>query len=265
MGHGGMMAIGAYFSAVMAKEFGLSPFFTIPLGGIVTFAVAYLVGIPFSRLRGLYFCMITLFFGLGILSVVQMFTRYTGGYAGLTMIPPLFGASKLPYYYTYLFLCIACLLIMYRLENSRLGVTWKAISQSYFVAASIGIDEARQRVFVFAIGSFFAGLSGAAFAHYSLVISQSNFSFLASLNIIIYMLAGGILSFSGPIVGTAILVIIPMMSLSLKYYSPYVFIGILLFVLLFARNGLVGLPQQIWHWFVRLREKRSHNLFERGL
>lgn len=135
---------------------------------------------------------------------------------------------------------------MHRLEFSRLGLTWKAIAQSYSVASSIGINESGQRILCFAIGSLFAGLAGALFAHYYLVLSHDSFGFMQSIYLYIYMIVGGVNFFSGPIVGTAVLIIIPDIFRNLKEYVPFVFAGIMLIVLFVMPQGLVGLPIQIW-------------------
>ncbi|MGD0857444.1 MAG: branched-chain amino acid ABC transporter permease [Dehalococcoidia bacterium] len=254
MGHAAMMCIGAYTSAMLSKYLGWSPWFTIIIGALVTFGVALIVAIPFSRLRGIYFSMVTLFFGLGIISVNSIFQVQTGGYAGLNLIPPLFGIDKLPYYYFFLVFCAVCLLILHRLEFSRIGLTWKAVAQSHPVASSIGINETQQRIQVFAIGSLFAGLAGGIYAHYYMLLAQSTFSFLASLNLLIYMLVGGIGSFAGPIIGAGVLVLIPELFRNLKEFVPYIFCAILLLVLFFAPNGLVGVPAQIKQW---LNSRRS--------
>jgi len=252
MGHAGFMGIGAYVSIYLSKFLGVSPWISMAIAALITLIIALIVGIPFARLRGIYFTMITLFFGLGALSIEQLFSDYTGGYSGIAGIPALFSTdSKIPYYYFFLILVTVCLIIMFRLEHSRIGQTWKAVAQSYSVASSIGINELQQRVLVFAIGCAFAGLAGAGLAHYSLVLSQSNFNLLASMYLIVYVLVGGIASFAGPIIGTAILVMIPEMSRSLKDYVPLLFAAIMLIVLFTMPKGLAGLPAQVKGWFHR--------------
>ena len=129
LGHAGFMSIGAYTSALLARDLGWMPWVTIPLGGVATMAIAILVGYPFTRLRAFYFALVSLFFGAGILAVNQVFQKFTGGYIGIKNIPLLFtGVSKVPDYYFFLVLALLCLLAMYRIEFSRIGVTFKAIA-----------------------------------------------------------------------------------------------------------------------------------------
>jgi branched-chain amino acid transport system permease protein len=257
VGHAGFMSIGAYMSGVVAKELGWTPWVTIPLGGVATMVVAILVGYPFTRLRAIYFSLVSLFFGVGILAVNSVFERYTGGYSGLQLIPPLFAASKLPYYYFFLLLTSLSLLVLYRLEFCRVGLTWKAIGQSHLVAPSVGINEAGQRVLALAVGCFFVGIAGAGYAHYNLVIAHETFGMLASVNLLVYVLVGGIGSFAGPIVGTAVLIIIPEFFRGLKEFLPYIFAGIMLIVLFLMPQGLAGLPQQVRSWFIERRKRKA--------
>jgi branched-chain amino acid transport system permease protein len=258
LGHAGFMCAGAYTSAILAKNLGWSPWLTIPIGALLSFLLAFLVAIPFSRLRGLYFTMISLFFGMAVIAINQVFENITGGQSGISGIPPLFGISKIPYYYFSLALTIICLLIMYRLEFCRIGLTWKAVAQSHLVASSAGIDEARQRIICFSIGGLFAGLAGAAYVHtVSTVISVTNFGFFTSIYIFVYMMVGGINSFSGPIIGTAVLLLIQTFARNLKEYVPLIPAGILLMVLYLMPQGLTSLPSQIKALFNKIRKNTA--------
>jgi branched-chain amino acid transport system permease protein len=153
--HAAFMGIGAYTSAMAAKLLGWTPWITIPMGAIAAMGVGVFMGYPFARLRAVYYAMISLFFGMLIISSIKAFEEWTGGAAGLTGIPTLLGFSKVPYYYFFLGLTSVCLLVLHRLEFSRTGITWKAIAQSHTVAGSVGINEARYRILASAIGCLF--------------------------------------------------------------------------------------------------------------
>jgi branched-chain amino acid transport system permease protein len=250
LGHAGFMCVGAYTSAVLAKDLGWSPWLTIPVASVFSFILAFLVAIPFSRLRGLYFTMISLFFGMAVIAINQVMEHITGGQSGLPEIPKLFGTSAVPYFYFFLGLMIVCLLIMYRMEYSRIGLTWKAVAQSSSVASSIGIHESRQRIICFAIGGLFAGLAGATYAHnVYIVLSVTTFSFFNSIFIFVYMMVGGLNSFYGPIIGTAVILLIQAFARSFKEYVPFIPAAILLLVLFLVPEGLVSLPAQIRRLF----------------
>jgi branched-chain amino acid transport system permease protein len=256
LGHAAFMSIGAYTAGVFGKQLGWLPWITMPLGALGTMAVGILVGYPFTRLRALYFSMVSLFFGIGILAVNSAFVKFTGGTASITGIPSLFAGSKVPNYYFFLGLTVFSLLILHRFESCRIGATLKTIAQSHMIASSVGINESGYRVLALAIGCFFAGLAGAAYAHYNLVLSQSAFNLLASINILIYVLVGGTGSFAGPVIGTTILIIIPELFRVLKQFAPYLFVGILLIVIFAMPEGLAGLHKQIKSALAKRREDR---------
>jgi len=211
LAHGAFMGVGAYGAAMIAKWLGWSPWLTIPLGGLIAMGIGMLIGYPFARLRALYYAMGSLFFGMAIIYVIWAGGSWTGGYSGLTGIPPLFpiGTSKVPYYYFFLGLAVVSFLALYRFEFSRIGINLKAIAQSHLVASSVGINEALYRVLV------------------------------------MYVLIGGVNSFIGPIIGTFILVLIPEFARDLKIYVPFISAGILLIVVYIMPQGLVSLPQLI--------------------
>jgi branched-chain amino acid transport system permease protein len=245
LGHAGFMSIGAYTAGIVSKQLGWVPWITIPLGGLVTMAIAILIGFPFSRLRAIYFSIVSLFFGIAVLAINSIFQRYTGGSAGLVGIPPLFVGSKVPSYYFFLGLTVLSLVVLYRIEICRIGTTFKAIAQSYVVASSVGINESGYRVIALAVGCFFAGIAGAGYAHYSLVLSHTSFGVLASIYLLVYILLGGIGSFSGPIIGTAVLIIIPELFRGLKEFTPYIFAGLLIIVAFLMPRGIIGLFEDI--------------------
>ena len=249
LGHAGFMSIGAYTSAILAMQLSWTPWITIPLGALAAGLVAVIVGFPFSRLRTFYFSMVSLFFGMGILAVNTVFSTYTGGYYGLAGIPPLFlGLSKVPFYFFFLGLAVVSLFILNRFEHCRIGMSIKAVAQSYEVAASVGINVAGYRVLALAAGCFITGLAGAGYAHYNQVLSQNTFDVVASVYLVIYMIVGGITSFAGPIIGAVVLTIIPELFRGLKMWTPYVFATIVILVIFFFPEGLTGIYEQGKAW-----------------
>lgn len=257
LGHAAFMSIGAYVSGILAKELGWTPWVTMPIGALATMGMAVIVGVPFTRLRAIYFSIVSIFFGVVVLSLNAVFVKYTGGTAAFIGAPPLFNASKIHNYYFFLGLTILCLFILWRIESCRIGTTFKAIAQSHMVASSVGINESAYRVIALALGCFFVGLAGAGYAHFNMVLSHKTFDLLASMYLLIYLLVGGIGSFAGPIIGTAVLIILPELFRSLKEFVPYLYAGILLAVIFFMPQGLVGLPGQLKEWFQNRREKEA--------
>jgi branched-chain amino acid transport system permease protein len=246
LAHGAFMGMGAYLAGMAAKWLGWSPWLTIPASALVTGVIGMLIGYPFARLRTLYYAMGSLFFGMWLIYVIYAGGTITGGYSGFSGIPPLLATySKIPYYYFFLGLTLLSLVALYRFEFSRIGINLKAIAQSHLVASSVGINESWYKILAVGVGCFFAGLAGAGYAHYSLVLSGTSFNFAATLWLVMYVLIGGTGSFAGPIIGTAILVLIPEFARDLKIYTPFISAAILLIVVFLMPKGLVSLPEVI--------------------
>jgi branched-chain amino acid transport system permease protein len=243
LAHGAFMGLGAYVSGVLSKNVGLSPWLTLIAAALVAMGIGMAISFPFARLKTFYYSMISLFFGVGLLQTIESFGKLTGGLSGITAIPTLFsGASKVPFYYTFLALTLISLIVLYRLEVSRTGRNLKAIEQSYLVAGSVGINEVKYRVLAVAVGCFFAGLAGGMYATYNVTLSPSSFDMAATLWLIIYVTIGGMGNFAGPIIGTALLFLLPQYYRGLKQYTPFISAAILFLVLFTFRDGLVSVP-----------------------
>jgi len=247
--------IGAYTSALLMMKLGFPIWVTLPLSGIAAMIVASIVAYPFVRVTGIYFAMLTLFFGEVIRLILIEWKSITSGSTGLTNIPSIGTmsiagftidfANYLPYSYFVLIIMIICLLFLYRIDHSRLGTTLKCIEQDELVAKSVGINVVGYKVLVFCIGCFFAGIAGCLYAHYLRAIVPDSFGLFPSIYIVIYTMAGGRKSFVGPIVGAIVLTLIPQIFSMLVQYQPFIYAAALYIVLYVMPGGLVDLPRII--------------------
>ncbi len=258
LAHGAFLGLGAYFSAMAAMWLKWPSYIVIPAAAVATMIIGIVTGYPFSRLRAFYYAMGTLFFGIGVIFVIEAGGIWTGGYSGMADTHPIFsGNSKIAYYYFFLGLTVISCIALYRFEFSRIGMNLKAIAQSHLVASSIGINESFYRIFAVAIGCFFVGLAGAAYAPYNMVLSPTSFNFMTTLWIAVYVFVGGIGSFSGPIIGTIIMMLIPELSRNLKTYLPYVSIVILALIIYLMPQGLASLPNIIYSRYLNRRKEKK--------
>jgi len=255
LAHAAFMGLGAYAAGITSRWLGWQPWLTIPFGALLAAGIGILIGYPFARLRALYYAMVSLFFGIGVLQIIYAFGRWTGSYGGLAPIEPMFTGpnAKIWYFYFFLALTLFSLIALYRFESSRIGVTMKAIAQSHLVADSVGINEAKYRILAVGVGCFFVGLAGSTYAHYNLVASPSSFNLNATLWFAMYVLVGGVRSFAGPIVGTAVLILLPEFVREMQMFTPFVSAAILLIMVYFIPGGLVSLPSM----FITLLRKRK--------
>ena len=134
---------------------------------------------------------------------------------------------------------------MWAIEHSRVGLTFRGIQQADSLAESVGINTTSYKVLAFTVGGFFAGLIGAFYAQYISTLDPTAFSFLFTIYILIYMIVGGAGSFLGPIIGAAFLTLVPEVARPLKSYMPLLFAAILMVIIFFMPEGLVGLPKRL--------------------
>ncbi|MGD0780057.1 MAG: branched-chain amino acid ABC transporter permease [Dehalococcoidales bacterium] len=270
LGHAGFMAIGGYTTAILVMKLGISSWAALLLGGIASAIIALLVGFPFVRVKRVYFAMLTLFLGEIIRLVITELRAFTGGTSGLLNIPPPDSISigslfiitfdtKVAYYYFILVLVLITLLILYRIESSRIGRTLYSIQQSDFVAESVGINVISLKVFVWCVGGFFAGIAGGFYAQFVRNLTPDSFGVMQAIYIVVYMVIGGRRKFFGAILGASILTILPEIFRVLKEYEPFVFVGVLFLVIFLLPGGLVDLPQVITAQIRKHRKVESND------
>ena len=165
--HSGFMAIGAYTSALLVMRLHVPFLVGLLCGGLLAVVVTLIIGYPALRLRGVYFALVTVAFVEVIRLVLSMWVPLTRGLSGLAGIPKpsLFGfelSTRFSQYYLGLALMLLTIVILARLERSRVGLVWKGIGQTDSLAESVGISSLRYQLLAFAIGSFFAGVAGAS-------------------------------------------------------------------------------------------------------
>jgi branched-chain amino acid transport system permease protein len=271
LAHGGMMTIGAYTSTLLVMKLGLSSWVSMPLAGLFAGLIAGLVGFPFVRLKGIYFAIVTIFFSEMVVLTAQQWQSLTGGSTGIFNISRpnpieilgilnLTFSSKTDFYYLMLVLMLISLFILYIVENSRVGLTLRGIQQADSLAESVGINTTGFKVLAFSIGSFFAGLTGGFYPHYISAINPDSFGFLFTIYILIYMTVGGDKKFIGPILGAFVLTLLPEVLRPFKAFVPFFFAAVLMAIIFFMEEGLVGLPGRlrvITARFVRGSGKRA--------
>ncbi len=254
LGHAALMAMGAYFSALVSKELGTVHFLAFTglhvwIGMIVGTAAAGVAGIalafPALRLKGPYLAMVTVAFGWMVWKVLLNWTSLTGGDLGITSIPrPRIGKAFFDinaYYYLAIGAVALALLFQRNLIESDFGRKLRAIKHSEIAAASVGIDVHREKVAVFVISALFAGFGGALFAHLQNFINPDNFQFFTSVFFLLAVLFGGAGTLIGPLIGAAFLTIVPEMLHEAERFRLIIFGGIILVTLYFLPNGVAGL------------------------
>jgi branched-chain amino acid transport system permease protein len=244
LGYIAFYAVGAYLYALLASphltdnfpalaalySHGLhtSIWVSIPLGAALAAFFGVVLGAPVLKLRGDYLAIVTLGFG----EIIRIFlnnlnTPYnlTNGPQGITMIEPArigsFSFSRpveilgvtLPsvylYYYLFLALMIAAIIVCVRLQDSRLGRAWMAIREDDVAAKAMGVNVRNVKLLAFALGATFGGVSGALFASFQGFVSPESFSLMESIIVLAMVVLGGLGHIPGVILGAVMLSMFP--------------------------------------------------------
>lgn len=245
LSHVAFFGVGAYASAILAKQCHLSPWLCL-VGAIFTVAVlATLIGLPVTRLKGLYLAVATLAFSLFIEVLVNQGGALTGGGYGIQDVPPatVFGArlSGKAFYLLALGAVIVTVLGLGNLLDSKFGREIIAVRDHPDAAAAAGINPAATRLLVLVIAASLAALAGWLHTFYYLnlnpVVVSPEWTFIWFFMVLV----GGLGSMTGVILGTVLLTLGPEF-LGFAAGQTILAIGILLVaVTLFAPRGLAGL------------------------
>ena len=256
LGHAAFYGIGAYTTAVLSVHFGFSGPMNLFIALIVTLVCALIIGIPSLRLRGPYFAIVTLGFVLILQLLVLNGGAFTGGPMGLPGIkrlalPALSGgepfilSSDTHYYYgAMIFFWFAMLISMVTIK-SRMGRAWLAIRENLDLAESVGISTFRYKLVAFLMGAGLAGLVGALYAHYIGFVSPKIVDTWINVVLAAMVIIGGEGTLLGPVVGAFLLTTLPEVLRFAEGYRMLLFGVILLVVIMFAPQGIVGLAADL--------------------
>ncbi|MFT8316831.1 MAG: branched-chain amino acid ABC transporter permease [Sporolactobacillus sp.] len=222
-------AVGAYtygiFGSSQANHFMPFGHFPLPgdtfwlfifIGAIVAAIFGILLGIPVLRVRGDYLAIVTLGFGEIIRIVLNNMDHplnITNGSMGISQINPprIFGVSigqPSQFYYVALVIFVMVIYVVTRLENSKLGRSWKAVRDNEIAAQAMGIPLVKTKLAAFAIGASFSGMMGTVFAAKQMYVDATSFTYLESTMVLVMVILGGMGSVPGVILGAAVVIIL---------------------------------------------------------
>ena len=273
LGHAGFIAIGAYVSALCIltpeqKEMMwilepiiwpfselFTPFWVSALaGGLVATIFAFIIAVPVLRLGDDYLGIATLGFAEIIRVIIVNATSVTNGSLGIKGIPS--HASLLSCYIWTLF----TLIVLWRLLFSNYGNVLRCIRDNEIAARVMGINVFRYKVLSFCIGAFFAGVGGALLGSHLSTIDPKMFNFLLTFNVLMFVVAGGLGSLSGSLLGATVITILlewlraieEPMDLGfveipgIPGMRMVVFSLVLLAIILYRREGIMGTREITW-------------------
>ncbi|MGI6710398.1 MAG: branched-chain amino acid ABC transporter permease [Bacilli bacterium] len=263
LGHAGFMLTGAYAAGIFTKAWQVSDklmvrFVMQPAGylqiilavliaGLVAALLAFIISIPFLRLKGDYLAIVTLGFTLIMVTVAVNMPMspesgwYTSGAQGLIGVQNILEINA--------FMAVAIMIlsvtIILLFMLSRHGRAILAIREDYIAAEASGIKVNKYKVITFVISAFFAGVAGGVYAFYNNV-APTKFSFEKSIEILVMVVLGGIGSYTGSILSAFALTALPILLLDFSRYQKLVYAIILLVVMLIKPTGLFGTKEFTW-------------------
>lgn len=233
--------VGAYVSAVIGQVLFLP--LVIATGGLVSFILALFIGLLTLRLKGIYFIIFT----FGVSELIRHFILWWEAKFAGTVGRWVVAVDHTTVYYVMLIIFIMALLTAYHIRRSKFGLALRSIGEHEEAAAHIGINVTILKTITFAISAFFMGATGAIMAtRWTYIDPGIAFNPLFSFMPVLMAIFGGIGQLYGPILGATILTLLEEVLITeFPYYYMLLFGIILIAVILFLPNGLVGLIEKL--------------------
>ena len=256
MGIAAFFGIGAYTAAIITTNGG--NFFLALLAGMAVSGICgALLGVISLRLQADFLAITTI--GINFV-MVALFNRLkiTGGTLGLTIAKPVvFGAkmnNRYFFYLTVVLIVILCLLLV-KMRNSWFGMALASINTDPGAARSFGINVNRYQILAFTIGTSIAGLAGGIYAHRMGFISATDFAFVVSIQVVSMVVIGGLGTLRGPIFGALLITSLPEILRFADDYRELVYGLLLVLMVRFMPQGLIGEDSPVWNFLVRIWRK----------
>ena len=245
LGYSAFLGIGAYTTVLLALR-GVDPFLTLPLGAVIAAAFSVVIGLPAFRLRGPYFTIAT----IGVAEAIRVCAssvQFTGGSSGLRMPAASFDFNK--NYFAMIVLAIMTVAVAAYVRRSAFGRALAAIKQDIDAAEAVGVHSTRFKLAAHAISAALVALAGSLYAiNFQYIAPGSVFDFRLSLSIVLMPIIGGVGTVAGPIFGALIFSTLQIKLLSIPALRDsflFIYGGLLIVVMLFEPQGLVGVARRI--------------------
>ena len=249
LGQSAFYAVGAYTSAILMEQYDVNYALTLPVAGILCFAVGFLFGQPALRLSGVYLALATFALATAMPQLLKLgfFEKWTGGVQGLVVTkpdPPEVVQSMLSllhlkmsqdmwlYYFT-LVITIAIYIFSVNLLRSRSGRAFMSIRDNEIAASAMGVDVALYKTLAFGVSAGITGVAGGLGAIAVQFVAPDSYTITLAIALFLGMVVGGVGWLPGSIVGSAFIIFVPNIAESIsKGLSGAVF-GVLLFLVIF--------------------------------
>ncbi|MFC7516403.1 branched-chain amino acid ABC transporter permease [Herbaspirillum sp. GCM10030257] len=246
LAHAGFMAVGAYTVGILTVDHQVPFWIAFALSGFVATALGFFVGLVSLRLKGHFFSIFTLCVGYIMYLLIEKWESLTHGTVGIIGIPAPESIAGIDFetpraqYYLVLFFLVLSVWVMHRIVTSLLGRTFMAVRNSDDLAEALGINLMRNKLLAFMLSVFYAGLAGGLYAGSVRFLGPGLAGVEHTFDMTMFMLIGGIGTLFGPLLGS---ISMPWLTQYLQFLQDYRFIvfgPILVLLVIFLPNGIVG-------------------------
>jgi len=252
LAHHAFAAIGAYTSGLLIRYYGVPIWIGITSGVAMAALLGFVLGRMVLSMRAIYLAIATWAFAETVHILLTAAYPITRGELGLN-VPPLFhNLDPTAYYVLFAALTVVSVAAMYAIVKSPFGHFMRAIRDDDLRAESLGVDTTRVKVFVFTVASAFAGLAGAFYGHYLVVLSPQMADFNEMAKLIIMVVLGGLGTVLGPLIGAAP---VQILTTYLQKYGEWDLVIFAIVVIALMRTHVGGIAAFIYAGLARLRYK----------
>lgn len=256
------MGLGAFFTANLAKTFGLPTVLAGILAVAATALIAYILSIGLVRLSGFYFVFGTIGLCNMMATVFLNFRPLSNGADGISGVPKLsvFGFEFRELKHWCLLLSLIAFvgaLIVARIRKSSLGRSLMSIRDDAVAASTLGVNVDRTKRIAFTIGATFSAVAGMLIAFHNGVVSASLFTFNVQQNMLMMVMLGGVNSTVGAMGGAFLVQLMPEVLRPIQEYLRLVQGILLILLMIFMPMGIAGLVQSAWGKMVRVFNKKK--------
>lgn len=259
LGQYAFVAIGSVVGGAMTESAGIPFWFALPLGAALTAGLAFVVGLPALRVRGLFLLATTFAFAVMVQSALFNESLFGWLLPGAVDRPTLFFVDFEDERSMY-FLCLAGLALMLvvvsNLRRSRVGRLLIAVRENEANVQSFGVAATRAKLLAFAISGAMCGFAGVLLAHHQRGVSQDTFTSFQSVQTFVQAIFGGVSSGGGALLGSAYFVLVQQFLGSNPILSAFLFSGGPLLVIFLAPGGLISLVNKARDSVLRIVAQR---------
>ncbi len=247
-------SIGAFATSIVTTRYGLSPLVGLVLALTLPMLLAYPMARAITRLSPLPLSIATLLMCLVLELAIREGGSFTGGYIGLSGIPPLWFAESIQAMHILGWLIVALVLVLYaNLTSSAIGRAVRTAQHDPLRATADGVNVPALLALYFALSASVAGLAGWLYAHHLTYMGPDSLTMHVSIRILLMAVIGGAATFLGPVLGAAFLTLITLY-LPAAETQGMIFGAVLILVLLVAPNGVLGTN---WRKMLASQQQRS--------